>query len=450
MRRILQIFVLLLTATISMAQPTIDGTVNDAEYSTIGTFTSGRDGFGSSNNLNLLRYYQDGTNLYVGLSCDLTSNDNVVIFLNFSGYTGRTTGTLAGSSSSSTGVFTTSGGGLDGAKMDMDVDFAFAFNEGSGSTNLYLDAARFGSGAAGYVSVNFEGSTSNQTGTAASLDVTSTTGGSGSNMSLAYNNAGSGGGNGIEFSIPISNFSGVTVAQSVQFFVLITSSTGFASNESIPGDPGASNPGNDADFSAISGQDFFTSTQLMPVELTSFTANIISEGVNLNWATATEINNFGFAVERRTTGSDWNQVTFIEGSGNSNSPKVYNFVDKNIDRTQNYQYRLKQIDNDGTFEYSHVVEANFAAPVTFNLDQNYPNPFNPSTKIRFSVQKDEHVSLQVYTIDGEKAAELFNGPASAGVNYELDFNGENLSSGVYYYKLVSASGTQVRKMLLMK
>ncbi len=193
-----------------------------------------------------------------------------------------------------------------------------------------------------------------------------------------------------------------------------------------------------------------TGDATLPVELVSFTCEVVDYVVNLNWATATEINNFGFAVERKAAGSDWNQVAFIEGSGNSNAPKVYNYLDKNVDRTQNYQYRLKQIDNDGTFEYSHVVEANFAAPVTFNLDQNYPNPFNPSTKIRFSVQKDEHVSLQVYTIDGEKAAELFNGPASAGVNYELDFNGENLSSGVYYYKLVSASGTQVRKMLLMK
>lgn len=450
MRRIFQI-ILIFTAFVSvMAQPTIDGTVNDAEYSTVGTFTSGRDGFGSSNTLNLLRYYQDGTTLYVGLSCDLTSNDNVIIFFNFSGYTGRTTNTIAGSSSSSVGVFTTTGGGLAGSKMDMDVDFAFAFNEGNGSTNLFLDVARFGSGTTGYIATGIEGNTSNQTGTPVSLDVTSTTGGTGANMSLAYNNAGSGGGNGIEFSIPISNFSGVTTAQTVQFFVLITNSTGFTSNECIPGDPGASNPGNNADFSAISGQDFFTSTQLMPVELTSFNANIINEGVNLLWSTATEVNNFGFAVERKSASADWNQITFVEGNGNSNAPKVYSYIDNTVDRTQNYQYRLKQIDNDGTFEYSSVVEANFAAPVNFNLSQNYPNPFNPSTKIQFTVQKNENVQLNVYSIDGEKVAALFDGAASAGVNYELNFEAGDLASGVYYYKLVSESGTQVRKMLLMK
>lgn len=450
MRRILQIFVLFFTASILFAQPTVNGNLSDGQYTTVGTFSSGRDGFGATNNLNQLKYYSDGTDLYIGISCDLDGNNNVVLILNFSGYTGRGSGTLAGSSSSSVGAFTT-GNGLANSTMDMDADFAFAFNEGSGSTNLYMDVLRMGSGASGYISANFEGNTADQTGTAASIDITSTTGGTAGNMSLAYNNGGSGSGLGIEMRIPINSFSGITSAQTLQLFAIITNNTGFLSNECVPGDPGASNLGNGGtNFTSISGQDFFTSTQALPVELTSFAANIIPAGVNLNWATATEINNFGFAVERKAAGSEWNQVAFIEGSGNSNAPKVYNYLDKNVDRTQNYQYRLKQIDNDGTFEYSHVVEANFAAPVTFNLDQNYPNPFNPSTKIRFSVQKDEHVSLQVYTIDGEKAAELFNGPASAGVNYELDFNGENLSSGVYYYKLVSASGTQVRKMLLMK
>ena len=124
----------------------------------------------------------------------------------------------------------------------------------------------------------------------------------------------------------------------------------------------------------------------LPVELTSFTASTDKNAIDLNWETKTEVNNYGFNVERRINDGDWDSIAFIEGNGNSNSPKEYSYIDKDIFAGgSKFQYRLKQIDNNGSFEYSDVVEIEVVPPD--ELSQNYPNPFNPSTTIRFSLPK---------------------------------------------------------------
>ena len=98
----------------------------------------------------------------------------------------------------------------------------------------------------------------------------------------------------------------------------------------------------------------------VPVELTSFTASISGNEVTLNWITATEINNAGFELERRQISSvknqmEWERIGFIEGKGTTTKPANYSFVDENV-KTGTYQYRLKQIDYDGTFEFSNEIE----------------------------------------------------------------------------------------------
>jgi hypothetical protein len=129
----------------------------------------------------------------------------------------------------------------------------------------------------------------------------------------------------------------------------------------------------------------------LPVELISFTAKATGSAVNLNWETKTEVDNNGFDVERNSTGT-WQKIGFVEGHGTANSPKYYNFTDKSVTGNK-IQYRLRQVDNDGTFEYSNVVEVELA-PTTFTLDQNYPNPFNPATMIRFSLPTASVVTLK--------------------------------------------------------
>ena len=195
----------------------------------------------------------------------------------------------------------------------------------------------------------------------------------------------------------------------------------------------------------------------LPVELISFSATIFNNTVKLKWQTATEVNNYGFYVERinKNKNSDWQTLGFVKGHGNSNSPRQYTFVD-NTANNGNYSYRLKQVDVDGSFEYSPVVEVFVGAPDKFELSQNYPNPFNPATIIKYSIPAvavgDENfrpVQLKVYNVLGREIITLVNKEQSPGT-YTVTFNAENFPSGLYFYKLTAGSFSQTKKMLLLK
>lgn len=194
----------------------------------------------------------------------------------------------------------------------------------------------------------------------------------------------------------------------------------------------------------------FSSVGALPVELTSFNAYLRNGFINLNWETATEVSNNGFEVERKSSTADWSKIGFVEGHGTSNSPKYYSYSDKPVG-TGKFSYRLKQIDNDGQFEYSPVVEVLVDnLPNGFVLEQNYPNPFNPETSIRFALKEDTKATLKVFNTMGEEVMTLFDGIAEAGRYYDVKFSGNDLSSGFYIYKLVAGDHVSVKKMLLMK
>jgi hypothetical protein len=195
---------------------------------------------------------------------------------------------------------------------------------------------------------------------------------------------------------------------------------------------------------------------LAPVELSSFTSTISGRNVQLNWETKTEKNSDKFVIEKMNSaiGSSWVNVGFVKAAVLSNSPKQYSFTDKNL-QAGKYQYRLKMIDNDGSFEYSKIVETEVASPKNFELSQNYPNPFNPSTKINYQLPVDAKVLMEVYNIAGQKVIELVNQEQSAGY-YTVDFGASKLSSGVYIYRLAAsdkATGnnfSSIKKMMLLK
>ncbi len=188
---------------------------------------------------------------------------------------------------------------------------------------------------------------------------------------------------------------------------------------------------------------YFQVNGAVPVELTTFTASAVDGSVVLNWETATEVNNYGFDVEASNDKENWDVVGFVEGHGNSNSPNSYSFV-----ATDNSQYyRLKQVDIDGGFEYSDVVEV--ASNLSYKLAQNHPNPFNPTTQISFSLPEASKVQVTVYNALGQEVAELANREFAAG-NHSVNFNAAGLSSGLYFYKLSSANFTETKKMMLVK
>jgi hypothetical protein len=191
----------------------------------------------------------------------------------------------------------------------------------------------------------------------------------------------------------------------------------------------------------------------LPVELISFSAQFNGDVVNLEWRTATEVNNYGFDIERtvnpRANQKVWTTIGFIEGHGNSNSPKDYSFVDSDLSGANIIYYRLKQIDNDGSYAYSHEVEISFISPDKYSLGQNYPNPFNPSTKIHYKIAQNEFVNLSVYNVLGKEVAVLVNEIQSQGT-YSVVFSADNLPGGVYFYRLETQNFVQTSKMLLIK
>lgn len=194
-----------------------------------------------------------------------------------------------------------------------------------------------------------------------------------------------------------------------------------------------------------------TGDEILPVELTSFTANATDNYVTLNWSTATETNNSGFQIERKN-GNNFELLGFVAGNGTTTERQNYSFVDKNLNPGK-YTYRLKQIDYNGQFEYSSLVETEILVK-EFSLAQNYPNPFNPSTKISFNLSVDSKVKLGIYNLLGEQVSQVLNSDLSSGT-HSIVFDASNLNSGVYFYKL-EASGidgqsfTSTKKMILTK
>jgi len=191
----------------------------------------------------------------------------------------------------------------------------------------------------------------------------------------------------------------------------------------------------------------------VPVELVSFSAEMVDGNVVLNWSTATETNNNGFQIERKVHSpqpsvGNWENTGFVSGKGTTTERSFYSYTEKN-EKPGKYLYRLKQTDFDGTFSYSNEIEVEVNGPKDFALYQNYPNPFNPSTTIKFALPVKTNLSLNVYNTLGEKVAEIFNGELEEGY-HEMMFNASGLSSGIYFYKIESENYSAAKKLMLLK
>ncbi|MDP4115732.1 MAG: T9SS type A sorting domain-containing protein, partial [Bacteroidota bacterium] len=190
----------------------------------------------------------------------------------------------------------------------------------------------------------------------------------------------------------------------------------------------------------------------VPVELTSFTSSVSNNVVKLNWATATETNNKGFSIERKFSDGDWKTLGFVKGNGTTTELCKYSFTDK-VDFGK-YSYRLRQVDFDGSFEYSKIINVEAFAPKVFSLEQNYPNPFNPSTVIKFNLATESQVIVKIFNIIGQEVKTLVNNRYSAG-QHSVSFNAANLNSGVYFYKMEAKGNdgsnfSATKKMILTK
>lgn len=213
-------------------------------------------------------------------------------------------------------------------------------------------------------------------------------------------------------------------------------------------------PGADVCADAVTINGVFTGggticTGPLPVTLSLFTALSEKNNVILSWKTETEINNSGFDVERKLIDGLWEKIVFVQGSGTTNDPVEYSYTDLKL-KPGSYNYRLKQIDYNGNYEYFELaLPVIISKPKEFTLGQSYPNPSNPKCNIEFQLPEKTFVNISVYDITGRLAAELVNSELDAGI-HTAEFDGSRYSSGTYIYRINAGKFTEVKKLVLVK
>ena len=190
-------------------------------------------------------------------------------------------------------------------------------------------------------------------------------------------------------------------------------------------------------------------TGALPVTISLFTALSDKNNVTLTWKTESELNNSGFDIERKAENENWRKVGFLQGSGTTSQPVEYTYSDKKL-MPGIYNYRLKQIDYNGNFEYFNLpASVLISKPKTYSLGQNYPNPSNPKTNIDFQLPEKVFVNISVYNLIGQLVTTLVNSEMEAGI-FSIEFDGSHLSSGSYIYRLTAGEFSEVKKLMIIK
>jgi hypothetical protein len=187
---------------------------------------------------------------------------------------------------------------------------------------------------------------------------------------------------------------------------------------------------------------------VVPVELNSFSADVLEDRIILSWITSTETNNSQFVIERSYNSIDYNSIGTVDGKGTTTIKTYYSFEDNDLTSDKRY-YRLKQVDYNGTYSYSSIVKVDLGIPAEYNLSHNYPNPFNPTTTIEYTIPQRGGVKLTIFNPLGEEVKTLVNETKEPG-NYEIKFNADDLTSGIYIYQLRAGNFIQSKKMILLK
>lgn len=174
----------------------------------------------------------------------------------------------------------------------------------------------------------------------------------------------------------------------------------------------------------------------LPVELVSFTSTVIGKSVQLRWRTATEVNNYGFEIQRSYDAKNWVPISFVEGHGTTNTPQSYAYNDAQIGTKGSvFYYRLMQIDRDGMTDYSPVVQAKFTESSLFGIVSAYPNPFNPTTMISYNVPRASEITITLHTVLGTEVKTLVKNQVQDAGLHSIMLDATSLSSGTYFVQL---------------
>lgn len=191
----------------------------------------------------------------------------------------------------------------------------------------------------------------------------------------------------------------------------------------------------------------------VPVELAAFDFILKDNSVELNWSTATETNNHGFEIQRSTDKVTFSTIAFVPGNGTSVIPHIYHFTDSNL-KPGKYFYRLKQLDIDGSFCYSQILDVTIQPPSQFELLQNYPNPFNSATQIKYSLAEAGHVSIKIYDMKGQLIRNLVSANQPVGI-YTVQWDSKDndsrcVANGVYVCCMRIGRFALSNKIILLK
>ncbi len=447
----------------------IDGDMSESLYGVIATKQNSNSGFGSAIDVSKIVMYANARDsvLYVSIQgkLDVTNSNAIGVWLNLRG-SGTPVGKAAGMP---LGILNPGGSYIGGGNnpsnvnfaADFEVDYLFAFNPGGGTSAVSFDAAK----QIGTAALEYQGSC-NQTGQYSTNGNASGSVFQKYNIAFAFNNSG-GANKGLELRIPFRSV-GVDGQDSVEVFAFVVSGDAFFSDVTVPGNtPAFSTPDNpmtnlgyNPNFNTLNGAPYHSAPPAqLPVQLGSFSGHVTSGNiVRLFWTTISEINNYGFEVQKsQEAAANFQTIlnSFIPGHGTTNEPQQYSYIDQTATSGRWY-YRLKQIDLDGTEHFSEpiiVVSPTSVKeremPTAYGLDQNYPNPFNPTTTIEFALPKESHVKLEVYNVLGQRVATLVNEVRPVGY-YAERFNASGLASGFYIYRISAGDFVKVRKLVLMK
>jgi hypothetical protein len=435
----------------------VDGTLDEPNYLSLATKQNQNAGFGAKDVQEIV-YFPDTENrvLYLGVKGALVddgSNDGIGLMLDFNALSGASAGTALGGVSNG-GHYLGNANNSD-FRADFEVDYLLYFTPGSNADANSLFSGLVRRNGSGTATADFLAE-ADLVGTAATApnDANANDGSSApvfaeGSAEMAYSNAATGQ-TGLEMRIPFDQL-GITAESGLQAFAYVVSNTAFFSDVTVPGDVTGGNLGNNPNFGQLNGGPFHGSTGALPVELASFAATAIEGGARLQWTTASETANAGFAVQHAASGESFETIGYRQSKadgGTSTEGSAYRFTVDDLS-TGTHRFRLKQEDLDGSSSVSEVQTVTVGLDGPVAVESVAPNPVQGQATLRFAVKERQPVTVSLYDVMGRRVATLYDGTPAAGETESVRLNGGSLSSGLYVIRVDGASFQRTRRVTVV-
>lgn len=428
---------------LGIAQPTVDGSSSsDPSYIKLGEWTQNNTGFGDHGMLELYGYV-NGNKLYVMVVGEAESNFNeFYVFLNGDSPTGVSSGTQLPSGSDSGSPFS----GFQPTN-DFETDYGVRLTVDGNGNDAYVSIIDYVDyGGSGNATDTFLGTIG--------VDGTKFTVGSGdySGMEIAYDDTGNlsnhTGVEGWEFAIPLSAI-GASTGEQFELFALYGADDYISAN-TLPEIPnqGGTNLESNPDFTTISG-DQHSSQQVLPVELASFEAQRNGSGATLNWKTASETNNSGFAVQHAAGDGAFEKAGWVDGAGTTTEAQTYSFSMEELS-AGTHRFRLKQVDLDGTTSFSDEVSLQVQPDGAVAIERVSPHPVKATSTVRLTAKESGSVTVTLYDVLGRQVKTLHEGRVAANQAEQFTVDGSTLASGTYFLRVTGEGFTRTKRITVAR